>query len=86
MLIKQIIKPELRRLGPRGRICTPATGYCYDKTKTSQENLQVGFYLLLKYCRRQCTLLSTTWAKSLTKFNLKMQDFKRLLGLTCKLK
>ena len=73
MLIEQIIKLELRGLGPLGRICTPATGYCYDKTKISKKNLQTGYHLLLKYCRRQCTLLSTTWAKSLTKFNLKMK-------------
>ena len=26
---------------------------------------------------------SPTWAKSLTKFNLKMQDFKRVLDLNC---
>ena len=33
----------------------------------------------LKYCRRQLTLLSPTWTKSLTKFNPKMQDLKRVL-------
>ena len=27
-----------------------------------------------------------TWAKSLTKFNPKMQDFKRVLDLNCKKK
>ena len=29
---------------------------------------------------------SPTWVKSLAKFNLKMQDFKRVLGLNCKQK
>ena len=63
---------------PLGRICTPATGYFYDK-QISKENLRVDYYLLLKYCRRQRILPYPTWAKSLTKFNLKMQDFKRVL-------
>ena len=31
-------------------------------------------------------LTSPTWAKSLTKFNPKMQDFKRVLNLKCKKK
>ena len=30
----------------------------YDKTKISKENLRVDYYLLLKCCKRQCTLLS----------------------------
>ena len=86
MLIEQIIQFELREPGPLGRICTPATGYFYDKTNISSENHRVDYYLLLKYCTRQCTLLSLSWAKSIAKFNLKMQDFKRVLDLTCKLK
>ena len=79
---------------PLGRICTPATGYFYDITKIFKESLRVDYCLLRKYCRRHLlffplylgTLLSPTGAKSLTKFNLKMQDFKRVLNLTCKLK
>ena len=35
MLIILIIEFELRGPGPPGRICTPTTGYFYDKTKTS---------------------------------------------------
>ena len=46
----------------------------------------MDYYLLLKYCRRQCTLLTPTWAKLLTKFKRKMQDFKRVLDVNCKLK
>ena len=76
MLIEQIIKFEFMGLVPLGCICTPATGYFYDKTKISKENLRVDYYLLPKYCSKQCTLLSPTWAKSLTKFNTKIQDFK----------
>ena len=79
MLIEQIF--ELRGPGPPGRIGTPITGCFLGKAITSKENIRLHCYLLLKYCRRQCTLLSPTWAKSLTKFNPKMQDFKRVLGL-----
>ena len=43
-----------------------------------------GPYLLLKYCKRQCTLISPTSAQSLTKFNPNMQDSKRVLDLNCK--
>ena len=74
---------ELRGPEPHNRICTPITGCFRDKTKISMENLRVDCYLLLKYCRRQCTLLPSTWATSLTKFP-KMQDFKRVLDLNCK--
>ena len=64
--------------------CTSAIGYFHDKTKISTDFLRVDYYLPLKYStRRQWTLLPSTWAKSLTKFNLKMQDFKRVLDLNC---
>ena len=76
---------ELRRPGPPGRICTPITGCYYDKT-ISKENIRLDWYLLLKYCRGQCTLLLPTWAKSLTKFNPKMQDFEQVMDLDCKQK
>ena len=76
MLIEQSF--ELRGPGPPGHICTPITGCFHDKTIISKENFRLDCYFLLKYCRRQCTLLSPTWAKLLTKFNPKMQDFKVL--------
>ena len=79
MLIEQIL--ELRERGPPGRI---RAGCFRNKTIISKENLRLDCYLRLKYCRRQCTLLPPTWAKSLTKFNLKMQDFKRVLDINCK--
>ena len=75
MFIEQTIKFEFRGFVPLGRVCTSATGYFCDKTKITKENLRVDYYLLLKYCSRQCTLLSPTRAKLLTKFNTEMQDF-----------
>ena len=84
MLIEQIIEFELRGPGAPGHTCTPKAGYFHDKTKISKEYLRVDYYLLLKYCRRQRTLLPSTWAKLLTKFNAKMQDLKRVLDLNCK--
>ena len=70
---------------PPGDTCTPTTGYFYNKTKISKENIREHYcYLLLKYCMRQCTLLSPTWVKSLTKFNHKKQDFRCVLDLNCK--
>ena len=82
MLIEQIF--ELRGPGSPGGICTPITACFHDKTIISKENIRLHSYLQLKYCRRQGTLLPPTWAKSLTKFNPKMQDFKRVLYLNCK--
>ena len=79
MLIEQRIEFELRGPRPCSRTCTLTTGYFHDKTKISKANLQVDYCLLLKHCMRQCTLLSPTWAKSLTKFNSKMQNFKQVL-------
>ena len=72
MLIEQIF--ELRGPGPLNRTCTPLTDYFHDKIIISY--VRMDYYLLLKYCRRQCTLLSLIWAKLLTKFNTKMQDLK----------
>ena len=84
MLIEQIF--ELRGSGPPGPICTLTTGCFHDKTIISKKNIRVDSSLQLKYCRRQCILLPPTWAKPLTKFNPKMQDFKRILDLNCKQK
>ena len=81
MLIEQIF--ELRGPGPHGRICTAITGCFHDKTTISKENIRLDCYSLLKYCRRQCTFLLLTWAKSLTKFNPKMQSFTSVLDLNC---
>ena len=84
MLFEQIF--ELNGPGLPGRICTPINGCFHDKTIISKENIRLDCYLLLKYCSRQCTLLPPNWTKSLTIFNPKMQDFKRVLDLNCKQK
>ena len=64
MLIEQIIEFELSGPGTFCRTRAPITGYFYDKTKIFQANFWVDYYLLLNYCRRQCTLLPSTRAKS----------------------
>ena len=84
MLIEQLF--ELRGPWPPGRVCTPITGSFHDKTIISKENNRLHCNLLLKYCRNPCTLLPSILAKSLTKFNPKMQDFKQALDLNCKQK
>ena len=82
MLIEEISEFQLRGPRPPHRTCTPTTGCFCDKTKMSKENFRVDiYYLQLKYCWRQCTLLPSTWAKSPTKFNTKMQNFKRVFDL-----
>ena len=60
MLIEQIIELQLRGHRPPDQTCTPITGYFYDKTKISKENLRVDYYLLLKCSKRQCALLPPT--------------------------
>ena len=84
MLIEQITEFELRGPGPPGCTCTPVNGYFHDKTKISKENLRVYYYLPLKYCRRQCVLLSPIWAISVTIFSTKILVLKRVLDLNCK--
>ena len=68
MLIEQIIKFELRGLGPLGRF--QATGYLYDKAKTYKENLRVDYCLPQKFYKRpnhlqnlasKCKILNEFW-------------------------
>ena len=80
MLIEQIIKFELRWPRPPNRTCTPTTGYFHDKTKIFKENLRVDYYLHLKYLQKVMHL-NSTYLGQITKFNTKIQDFKRVLGL-----
>ena len=42
MLIILVIEFELRGPGPPERICAPISGYFYDKTKISKENLRLN--------------------------------------------
>ena len=46
---------ELREPGLPDRISTPITACFQDKTIISEEINRLNCYLLLKYCRRQCT-------------------------------
>ena len=77
MLIEQTIEFELSGRLPPGRTYI-------TKIKITNKNFREDYYLLLKHSRRQCNLLSPTWAKSLTKSNTKIQHFKRALDLNCK--
>ena len=65
---------------------TPITGCFHDKTIISKENFRVDCYSLSNIAWGNGALLPPTWTKSLTKFNPKMQDFKRVLDLNCKQK
>ena len=49
MLIEEVIKFELRKHGPPGRTCTFTTGYFYDKTKISKQNLREAMYPTFPY-------------------------------------
>ena len=52
------------------------------KQKSLKENLRVDYYLLLKYCRRQCALLTLHGPNHLQlKFYTAMHDFKRISDL-----
>ena len=85
MLIEQIVELQLRGPGPPDLTCTSITGYFYDKTKISKENLRLGFHLLLKCGTRQCILLPLLGSNHLQlNFTTKMQDVKRILDLNCK--
>ena len=46
-----------RNWAPWPYICIPFTDCFHDKIVISKENIRLDCYLLLKYCRRQCTLL-----------------------------
>ena len=57
MLIEQIIEFELMEQGSLGGTCTPKLVILMTTQKFLQGDLRVDYYLLLKYCRRQCILL-----------------------------
>ena len=66
MFNEQLTGFKLRAPGPPGRTYAPKTDQFHDKAKIFEENIRVDYYLLLKYCRRQYTLLPPTWTKSPT--------------------
>ena len=85
MLIEQIIELVVGGLGSPCRTCTPKTGHFYAKQKSPKSNAYSrDYYLLLKILQEAMYFASTTWAKFLTKFNPKIQDFKRVLDLIYK--
>ena len=49
MLIEQVIEFELSGRRPPGCTCTFTTGYFYDKTKISKENLREAMYRTFPY-------------------------------------
>ena len=83
MLIEQIFELKWRGAWVPRPYMYSNNCLLHDKTKIFMENLWVDYYLLFKYCKRQCALLSPTanWAKSLTKFSTKMYDLKNVFGL-----
>ena len=87
MFIEQTIKFDLRGLEPFRRTCTPATAYFYAKQKSLKKNFRVDYYLLLKYCRRQCRLpcFPLPGPDHLQNLTSKCKIL-RDLALTCKLK
>ena len=82
MLFEEITEFKLRRPGPPSCTRTSKT-FFYDRIKISQGKYSSD-YLLLKTLQEATYPASSTWAKSLTKFNLKMRDFKRVLDLISK--
>ena len=69
MRIEQIIKFKLRGSGPLSHYM-----YSYN---------WLFSWSAANYFKKQCNLLPPTWAKSHTKYNPKLQDFKRVLYLNC---
>ena len=84
MLIGYVIEFKLRGPESPDRAYTPKLVIFVINQTFIKDNFRVDYYLLLKYCSMQCILLSLTWAKSLAKFNTKMQAFERVLNLNCK--
>ena len=65
--------------------------YSYNWLLSWQNNNLLGKFLsellfAAKILQEAMYFTSPTWAKSLTKFNPKMQDFKRVLDLNCQQK
>ena len=83
MLIEQIIEFELRGPGPL------TVRVLYDwlfswQNKNLKGKSSNGLLFTVKILLEAMYLTFPTWTKSLTKFNPKIQDFKRVLDLNCK--
>ena len=86
MLIEQITEFELKGSGPPGRTCSAITGYFHDKTKISKENLQMDYYLLLNYCKRQRTFTSPNLGQTTNKISHQNARFLTCFGLKSQVK
>ena len=75
------IEFELRGPGPSGRTCTPTTVYLYYKIKISRKKSSSGLLFTANILHEAMYLAFSTWAKSHSKSNSKMQDFKGVLDL-----
>ena len=84
MLIEQIF--DLRGPGPPGRRCTPIISCFHNKTIISKNKFLSGLLFTAKILQEAMYFTSPTRAKSLAKFNPRMQDFKSILDLNCKQK
>ena len=82
MLIEQIIEFGLRGLGPLVVLVLLLLVIFVEKQKICKENSSVDYYLLLKCCMSNVHYFP--YLGQITKFNLKMQGFKRVLDLNCK--
>ena len=84
MLIEQIIEFELRGPGPFGRACALLLVFFSLQNKNLKRKSSSGLLFSAKTLQEAMYLISSTWAKSLTKLNPKTQDFERVLNLNCK--
>ena len=82
MLIKQIIKFELRMPRPLVVHIFLKLAIFMTKQKSPRQNHRLKYHFMLNILQKAIYRASLTWAKSLTKFNSKMQNFKRVLYLT----
>ena len=62
------------------------TGYFHDKTKISKENLRMDYYLQLKDCWRQCTLLSLLGPNHLQNLTPKFKILNAVFGFEFQVK
>ena len=82
MLIEQIIEFELRMPRPLEVHVFLKLAIFMTKQKSLRQYNRLKYYLMLNILLKAMYRDSLTWAKSLTKFDPKMQNFKRVLDLT----
>ena len=81
MFIEQIVEFEMRGHGLLAvQILLQAIIFMAKQKPLTKALSRVFYYLLLKYCREQCTFLLPTWVKSLAKFNPKFKILNMFWG------